>query len=135
MTGELNVDHSLGVLADFRASRGDWFYAFRWMPSRFYKNRLISRGSSPGLEALYRAHRELSPQTNQELLCLTPAQYRARFRQIMEEVSPSAVLPEEHYQRQLKQLRDKNAPRKASLEERLKEGWRRKSKASLQDLL
>lgn len=74
-------------MADFKWSH-DWFYSFRWVPARFFRNRILSQGSSPSLEATYRAHSELSPQTHEHLRDLRPAEYRRRYAAIMAEVLP-----------------------------------------------
>ena len=61
ITKELNVDHVVGIMADFKFSK-DWLYSFRWVPARSYRNRLKSPGGyTPRMEAVYMAHKELSP--------------------------------------------------------------------------
>ncbi len=84
MSAELNVDHAASVLADFRLTR-DWFFSFRWIPARFFRNRLYATSYSSSLESVYRAHSALSPQTHLELTDMTPREYRRRYAEIVAE--------------------------------------------------
>ena len=86
---ELNVDHMVGVMADFRATQ-DWFYSFRWVPPRFFRNKLQSH-ASPRTEAVYTAHKALSPQSSEELIRLGPREYRRRYKEIMVASLPGDV--------------------------------------------
>ena len=78
---ELNVDHMLAVLADFRATK-DWFYAFRWVPPRFFRNHAV-REASKVEEARYRTHADLSPTSYQNLVTMSPQDYRKRYGELM----------------------------------------------------
>jgi ribonuclease P protein 1 len=100
---ELNVDHCVSILADFKFTK-DWLYSFRWVPPRCYRNRLKSvTGFTPQMEAVYMAHRELCPSSasnksvseegedeDQEELNLhrlhtmPPNEYRQRYKTIVE---------------------------------------------------
>ena len=100
ITKELNVDHCVAILADYKFSK-DWFYSFRWLPARVYRNRLKDQGGfTPRMEAVYMAHRQLSPMTPKgkkvdgEDICHTlsdykvhmmhPHEYRQRYKEIVE---------------------------------------------------
>ena len=98
---ELNVDHCVAIMADFKFTK-DWLYSFRWVPPRFYRNRLKSKeGYTPQMEAVYIAHKELSPcsanttyrteenETENELhihrlQTMPPHEYRQRYKTIVE---------------------------------------------------
>jgi len=89
-TRELNIDTCVNILNDLKEYQ-DWFYAFRWVPSRHFGNRL--KNTSPNQvenTLIYRAHRHLSPLVwkgedavvrNQ---ALTPEMYRHYYKKVME---------------------------------------------------
>ena len=122
LANELNVDHVVGIMADFKFSK-DWFYSFRWLPARIFRNRLRSAGGfTPRMEAVYLAHRELSPlvhsvakrqkeeddneplMSDYKLLRMHANEYRQRYKEIVEESIKNAetdargmVLPYDKY--------------------------------------
>ncbi len=51
---------------------------YRWVPARFFRNRMLSFGHSPQREAVYRAHVTLSPTKHEGLADMTPKEYRRR---------------------------------------------------------
>lgn len=79
------------MLAEFKNS-GDWFYSFRWVPPRFFKNRLKSGfGYTPEMEAVYKAQLRLTPLEafgEGGLSQMSPKVYRQRYREIMESLMP-----------------------------------------------
>ena len=103
LSNQLNVDHVVAIMADFKYSK-DWFYSLRWLPARIYKNRLKSAGGfTPRMEAVYLAHKELSPMVHRmakykreedddepamadyKLLRMHANEYRQRYKEIVEE--------------------------------------------------
>ena len=104
---ELNVDTCVAIMADFKFTN-DWFYSFRWVPARVYKNRLKNpQGATTQMEAVFIAHRDLSPNGSfkkreydtdgsftenegmnelalHELVNMSPKEYRRRYKEIME---------------------------------------------------
>lgn len=83
----------MAIMADFRAT-GDWFFSFRWVPARFFRNKILSYGSSAEREATYIAHSKLSPQNHPDLQYLRPAEYRRQYRKAMQEAFQSATSSE-----------------------------------------
>ena len=57
MKADLNVETCVAIMNDMKYSQ-DWFYSLRWVPSRFFNNRLKADGGE-NLEnrLLYRAHK------------------------------------------------------------------------------
>ena len=102
ISNELNVDHCVAIMADFKYSK-DWFYSFRWVPPRIYRNRLKSQeGFTPRMEAVYLAHKQLHPMTNDskiekygeesenelstyKTLTMHANEYRERYKEIVED--------------------------------------------------
>ena len=96
ITKELNVDHCVAILADYKFSK-DWFYSFRWIPSRVFRNRLKAPGGyTPRMEAVYKAHKALSPSvvdvekygnevTLHSLVTMPPHEYRHKYRELVED--------------------------------------------------
>ena len=96
---ELNIDHCVAIMADFKFTN-DWFYSFRWVPARLFKNRLKSpHGYTAEMEAVFMAHKKLSPSTpsnysnengevneslEHALINITPNEYRRKYKEIME---------------------------------------------------
>jgi len=138
LTNELNVDHVVAIMADFKYSK-DWFYSLRWLPARHYKNRLKSAsGFTPRMEAVYLAHKELSPMVHNnhkreakpgkseeynneplmsdyKLLRMHANEYRQRYKEIVEETIKNAetdargmVLPYDKYMWKQKDARTKD---------------------------
>ncbi len=56
---ELNVDHVMSILNDLRVSDSDWRYALRWVPARFFRNKVASAAGNFTEEeaAMYLAQR------------------------------------------------------------------------------
>ena len=122
LANELNVDHVVGIMADFKFSK-DWFYSFRWLPARIFRNRLKAAGGfTPRMEAVYLAHHELSPlvhsvakrqnvedgnehiMSDYKMLRMHANEYRQRYKEIVEESIKNAetdargmVLPYDKY--------------------------------------
>ena len=96
VTKELNVDHVVAIMADYKFSK-DWFYSFRWIPSRVFRNRLKAPGGyTPRMEAVYKAHKALSPSvvdvekygnevTLHSLVTMPPHEYRHKYRELVED--------------------------------------------------
>jgi len=88
LKAELNVETCVGIMTDYKYSQ-DWFYSFRWVPSRYFHNRITA--GSPHMEhrLAYRAHKYLSPtqHTSHEITLrnrnLSPRQYRDYYQRIM----------------------------------------------------
>ena len=57
MKADLNVETCVAIMNDLKYSQ-DWFYSLRWVPARFFSNRLKSDGGG-NMEhrLLYRAHK------------------------------------------------------------------------------
>ena len=93
---ELNIDHVVAVMADFRWSK-DWFYACRWIPARIFRAQaMINPGHRN--EAIYAAHHRLMPsgESEESNLALNPVEYRRRYQEILKEFkSESGIAPEE----------------------------------------
>ena len=104
ITKELNVDHCVAIMADYKFSK-DWFYSFRWLPARLYRNRLKDQGGfTPRMEAVYMAHKQLSPMieatskgkkldgeeglgqelSNYKIHTMHPNEYRQKYKEIVE---------------------------------------------------
>lgn len=85
MRAELNIDHVMAIMAELQYSQ-DWIYAARWVPSRFFRNRMKSMGRlEPRDEAVFKAHTSLNPSTNEDLVPMGPVEYRKRFKSILEQ--------------------------------------------------
>jgi len=88
LKAELNVETCVGIMTDYKYSQ-DWFYSFRWVPSRYFHNRIIA--GSPHMEhrLAYRAHKFLSPtqhlsdEITKRNRNLSPRQYRDYYKRIM----------------------------------------------------
>ena len=106
ITKELNVDHCVAIMADFKYSK-DWFYSFRWIPSRVFRNRLKDNsGFTPRMEAVFIAHKTLSPQvdglarksreilgkemSDYRILTMQANEYRHEYRKIVENTIKNA---------------------------------------------
>jgi len=104
---ELNVDHCVAIMADFKYSK-DWFYSFRWIPARVFRNRLKDNsGFTPRMEAVFIAHKTLSPQvdgfgrksgekilgkeiSDYRILTMQPNEYRHEYKKIVENTIKNA---------------------------------------------
>jgi len=104
---DLNVDHVVAALLDVKATRGDWFYALRWMPARFFKRAMNSEWGGPQLEAAYWAHSSLSPQNHPELMHLPPRVYRERYGKVVAEFMTKSKPTESERERSLNDLKVK----------------------------
>merc|ERR1712202_116725 len=91
VSADLNVETCVAIMNDLKASQ-DWFYALRWVPARFFANRLRT-GHSHNLEEQklqYRAHKALSPTSNisadvmERNRRLTAKQYRTMYTKVMQ---------------------------------------------------
>jgi len=96
VSADLNVETCVAIMNDLKASQ-DWFYALRWVPARFFANRLRT-GHSYNNKAYnleeqklqYRAHKALSPTSNisSEVMernrRLTAKQYRTMYTKVMQ---------------------------------------------------
>lgn len=80
----LNVEHMVAILTDFRATQ-DWFYSFRWIPTRYFRNKLIKDTGQVKDEAVYMAHGKLNPTNALEMEHLSPKEYRAEYAKIISE--------------------------------------------------
>lgn len=61
LKAELNIDTCVAVMCDMKASQ-DWFYSLRWVPSRYFANRIKDiENPNPEHQLAYRCHRALSP--------------------------------------------------------------------------
>ena len=98
----------VAIMADFRHSK-DWFYSLRWVPARFFRNQLHSNNNAR-MEAVYRAHHELSPQTSEELMAMGAREYRRRYRETIMSAVPGEVTLRES-------TREKRRKRRGELEE------------------
>ena len=56
MKADLNVETCVAIMTDLKYSQ-DWFYSLRWVPPRFFGNRLKSGDASMEHRLLYRAHK------------------------------------------------------------------------------
>lgn len=81
----LNVDHAISIMSDFTQTK-DWFYSFRWIPARFFKNRLKADDYTSEMEQAYRAQNALSPNNR---IFLGPREYRERYAEIMSQADRS----------------------------------------------
>ena len=85
----LNVDHAISILVDFTHTK-DWFYSFRWIPPRFFKNRLKTANYTSEQEQIFLAQRSLNPNSFPEQLNMTPKKYRAKYVEIMNQSDKTA---------------------------------------------
>merc|ERR1719431_1139296 len=82
----LKKEHVVAILADYRQTR-DWMYAFRWVPPRFFQSRLKAGPFPRREEAVYLAHKSLSPQiTWSNEWCLSPKEYRQKYIEFLKQV-------------------------------------------------
>jgi len=104
---DLNVETCVAILCDMKAHQ-DWFYAFRWVPARYFGNRVKNLTTNPEYqlehELIYRAHRALSPTTGtveEKVLkkMVQPKQYRDMYVRIMKAKSREEM---EHILEELK---------------------------------
>ena len=57
MKADLNVETCVAIMNDLKYSQ-DWFYSLRWVPARFFANRLKTDGGrNIEHKLLYRAHK------------------------------------------------------------------------------
>ena len=84
----LNVDHVVAIINDFTHTR-DWFYSFRWIPPRFFKNRLKSGNYTSEMEQIFLAQRALNPSSQTDLINLTPKEYRSRYVEFLRQSDKS----------------------------------------------
>jgi len=87
---DLNIDTCVAIMNDFKREN-DWFYAMRWIPPRYLKNRIIPRETAkPAHQLIYRAHRSLYPQSSQgedimtRNINLNAQQYRHYYRKLLQ---------------------------------------------------
>ena len=91
-TSCLNVEHCVAILDDY-ARTDDWFYSFRWVPARFFKNRLKSSPYTLEAEHLFFTHKDLMPEGYEtEIGRLGPKEYRARYKANMAKAPKSRQL-------------------------------------------
>ena len=89
---DLNVETCIAIMNDMKFSN-DWFYSFRWVPSRFFYHRASEPGATHQHRLSYRAHQALSPPNAgdggkyDQLQALSPRHYRELYRRIMESQS------------------------------------------------
>ena len=77
-THALNIETVVEIMLDYRRTR-DWFYAFRWVPSRFFRN-LLKAPYTFKQEYTYLAHHKLQPEGfDDDNAMLNPKQYRMKF--------------------------------------------------------
>ena len=67
----------------------DWFYAMRWVPPRFFANRLKINPHIHEFALSYRAHRSLSPTSHsaeemERNRRLTAPQYKRMYKRLIE---------------------------------------------------
>ena len=89
MKADLNVETCVAIMNDLKYSQ-DWFYSLRWVPSRFFHNRLKSdNGGNLENRLLYRAHSMLSPvhhrgeEVSARNRLLTPREHKEYFNKIV----------------------------------------------------
>jgi hypothetical protein len=78
----------MAIMNDFTNTR-DWFYSFRWIPPRFFKNRLKSGHYTSEMEQIFIAQKTLNPSSQIHLLNLPPKEYRSRYVEIMRQADKS----------------------------------------------
>ena len=80
----LNLDAIVAIMLDFQRTQ-DWFYAFRWIPPRNFKNVLRSPGGFTFMqEYVYLTRRYLYPEDfESELGALNPQQYRKKYEELL----------------------------------------------------
>ena len=75
----------------------DWFYSLRWVPSRYFGNRVKTGSQLLEHKLTYRAHKMLNPcsHINEEHAArnkrLTPREYRKLYQMIMDADSREEV--------------------------------------------
>ena len=88
LRNDLNIETCVGIMTDMKHSQ-DWFYSFRWVPARFFGNRIRTGSQELEHKLTYRAHKALSPCcVLDEGACarnrhLSPRQYRDYYHRIM----------------------------------------------------
>ena len=86
---DLNVETCVAIMNDMKYSQ-DWFYSLRWVPSRFFGNRVRKGSQLLEHKLTYRAHKMLSPCSNiseeysESNKRLTPREYRKFYQMIMD---------------------------------------------------
>ena len=78
--------HILLTLHNFYRLTRDWMYAFRWVPARFFRNQLKQNPFTSRQEAVYLAHKELSPNLNDFKSfgkSLGPTSYREKYIEML----------------------------------------------------
>jgi len=88
LKADLNVETCVGIMTDLKASQ-DWFYAMRWVPPRFFANRLKINPHIHEFALSYRAHRSLSPTSHsaeemERNRRLTAPQYKRMYKRLIE---------------------------------------------------
>ena len=80
----LNLDTIVAIMLDYQRTQ-DWFYAFRWIPPRNFKNVLRSPGGFTFMqEYVYLTRRYLYPEDfESELGALNPQQYRKKYEELL----------------------------------------------------
>ena len=80
----LNVDTVVAILLDFYRTK-DWFYSFRWVPARAFKNKLAHQhGYTFQEEYTYLTHRKLFPDNFvSENGFMNPKLYRQKYSELL----------------------------------------------------
>ena len=95
LSPELNIDHTLAVMADYRWSR-DWFFSCRWIPARIFRAQAMVNPSQRN-EAIYAAHHKLMPSGEFEAhLSLNAAEYRRQYQEILNDHKSSMNIQEDY---------------------------------------
>ena len=102
-----NVDHMIAIMNSWAHTK-DWFYSFRWIPPRFFKNRLKSMNYTSEMEQIFIAQKTLSPSSYVDHLAMTPKEYRTRYVEILKQAdnSPNFVSDPEKYRFKGKEERE-----------------------------
>jgi len=87
---DLNIDTCVAIMNDVKIYN-DWFYALRWIPPRYLKNRIMPRETAkPAHQLIYRAHSCLYPNTSKgedhiaRNTNLNAAQYRHYYGKLLQ---------------------------------------------------
>ena len=91
------------ILLDYRRSGGDWRYAFRWVPPRFFKAELTTKPFTFQQEYKYLAHKKLFPEYfHTDRGVMNAMQYKTKLRELMLMAPKSRILQDpSNYQRKL----------------------------------
>ena len=88
----LNLEQCLAILHDYRLTR-DWFYSFRWVPPRKFKNMLKTSPYTSESENVYFAQLALSPENFwSDLGRMNSTTYRKKYLDIMKSAPKSDKL-------------------------------------------